>query len=109
MRSTIDTALEDQRLTLRRRMLAQRQLIAYQVEPIPRAHRDSPVDTSPRAPSWRPAVYAGVISGLASFVIGARYIGAIMAALAVTRMVRGVARHAEPEPPTVGPTEGPPA
>lgn len=106
-----DAALIDQRQSLRRRMLAQRQLIAYQIEPVPRAQRDSPVDTERRG-RWRPALYAGVISGIASFVIGARYVGAIMAALAVVRMVRSTTRDPSVAPrptPSASPPSASPA
>ena len=78
-------SLADDRHTLRRRMLAQRQLIAYQLEPVPRAHPDYPRSATMRFLSGQPLAAAGLIAALAKLLIGAGFIRTLLAAFAITK------------------------
>lgn len=100
-----DGALLDQRHDLRRRMLAQRQLIAYQLEPVPRADGGYPRSKLMRTLTGHPLLSAGLLASLATLLGGARVLKPLIGALALAKLLRGTAhapaarRDAPRDPP----------
>ncbi len=88
MNSISDLALVDTRQTLRRRMLAQRQLIAYQLEPVPRAAGGYPRSRVIRFLTDRPVLATGILTMLATLLTGTRFVKPLIAVLALTKLLR---------------------
>lgn len=88
MRPEPDFALDDQRRDLRRRMLVQRQLIAYQLEPVPRSEGGYPRSKVMRFVLDRPLLSVGVLATLATLLAGTRFIKPLLAVLALARVLR---------------------
>lgn len=86
--NTANLSLVDQRHTLRRRMLAQRQLIAYQLEPVPSAAGGYPRSRVVRYLTDRPLLAAGLLGVLATLLAGTRFVKPIIAVLALSKIVR---------------------
>ena len=88
MNTTADLALVDSRHTLRRRMLAQRQLIAFQLEPVPSADGGYPRSRVVRYLVDRPMLAAGLLASLATLLAGTRFVKPLIAVLALTKILR---------------------
>jgi hypothetical protein len=88
MTLTPELALVDSRQTLRRRMLAQRQLIAYQLEPVPRAEGGYPRSRVIRFLTERPVLAVGLLTALATLFAGTRFVKPLIAVLALTKILR---------------------
>lgn len=89
-RSTIPLA--KQRQLLRQQLLAQRQLIAEQLDLAPVAKNGYPRSMTMRFLTQRPALIAKLLTGITTLLVGARMIKSIGAALVLARVVRSVAR-----------------
>jgi len=83
-----DFSLADTRHTLRRRMLAQRQLIAYQLAPVPSAAGGYPRSRVVRYLADRPMLVAGLLASLATLLAGTRFVKPLIAVLAMTKILR---------------------
>lgn len=83
-----DRALVDTRHSLRRRMLAQRQLIAYQLEPVPSAEGGYPRSRVIRFLADRPMLTAGLLASVATLLAGTRFVKPLIAVLAMTKILR---------------------
>jgi len=88
MNTITDLALVDSRQTLRRRMLAQRQLIAYQLEPVPRAEGSYPRSRVIRYLTERPVLAVGLLTAFATLFAGTRFVKPLIAVLALTKILR---------------------
>ena len=84
--------LAKQREVLRQQMLAQRQVIAEQLELTPGVKNGYPRSMTMRFLTQRPALIAKLLTGIATLFVGTRLIKAISAALVLARMVQSVAK-----------------
>lgn len=89
----------DQRDTLRRRMLAQRQLIAYQLEPVPRAGGGYPRSKTMRFLGDRKALAAGLLAVVATLWSGSRFIKPVLAVAALIKLAGAVTKVPTPASP----------
>ncbi|MBX3703033.1 MAG: hypothetical protein KF822_04610 [Steroidobacteraceae bacterium] len=80
--------LAEQRLVLRLRMRAQRELIARRLGPPPVRTDGGPRSMTMRFLTRRPGLMAGLLAGLATLVVGLRYYKSVRRALALARAVR---------------------
>ena len=69
-------------------MLAQRQLIAYQLEPVPRSDGGYPRSRVVRYLTDRPMLVAGLLASLATLLAGTRFVKPLIAVLAMTKILR---------------------
>jgi hypothetical protein len=84
--------LAEQRLQLRRQLLAQRQLITQQIERAPGAKNGYPRSMTMRLLTQRPALVAKLLTGMATLLIGARMISAISTTLSLAKVVQSVSK-----------------
>lgn len=82
--------LAQQRLILRKKIRAQREVLAYQMGPAPEAHRDYPRSMIMRFFTQRPGLAAGMLGKLATLVLGTRLLKSTGAAMAVATVVRSL-------------------
>lgn len=82
--------LAQQRLILRRKIRAQREVLSYQLGPAPEAQRDYPRSMIMRFLTQRPALAASVLGKLATLVLGARFLKSTGAAMAVASVVQSM-------------------
>jgi hypothetical protein len=96
--------LAEQRLQLRRQLLAQRQLITQQIERAPGAKNGYPRSMTMRLLTQRPALVAKLLTGIATLLIGARMISAIRTTLSLARVVQSVSKTRYYKKPASVPT-----
>lgn len=92
---TIDAFTERQG-TLRRKMLVQRQVIAYQLEPVPRAQGGYPRSKTMRFLGDRKTLATGVLAVVAALWSGARFIKPVLAVVALIKVMGAVSKSAPP-------------
>lgn len=88
MTATNDAAFNEQREALREKMRAQRQLIADQLGPAPKANGSYPRSRTMRLLTRRPGMAVAMLAELVALLVGARYAKSMNAILALARIAR---------------------
>ena len=97
MTSTIDNtviiegSLIEQSQALRQQLRVQRKLIKQQLNPVSSMNNSYPRSMTMRFITQRPALVAGVVTEVATLLLGARLLKSMAAALSVARIVRSSA------------------
>ncbi len=97
MTSTIDNtviiedSLIEQSQALRQQLRVQRKLIKQQLNPVSSMNNSYPRSMTMRFIAQRPALVAGVVTEVATLLLGARLLKSVVAALSVARIVRSSA------------------
>jgi hypothetical protein len=97
MTSTIDNtviiedSLIEQSQALRQQLRVQRKLIKQQLNPVSSMNNSYPRSMTMRFITQRPALVAGVVTEVATLLLGARLLKSVVAALSVARIVRSSA------------------
>jgi hypothetical protein len=92
-------SLDDQRRALREKIRAQRELIAEQLGPPPKADNGSyPRSRIMRFLTRSPAVAVSALAELAALVAGSRHATAASAVMALSRIVRSAAANGSGRP-----------
>ena len=97
MTSTIDNtviiegSLIEQSQALRQQLRVQRKLIKQQIDPVSSMNANYPRSMTMRFITQRPALVAGVVTEVATLLLGARLLKSVVAALSVARIVRSSA------------------
>ncbi len=97
MTSTIDNtviiegSLIEQSQALRQQLRVQRKLIKQQIDPVSSMNANYPRSMTMRFITQRPALVAGVVTEVATLLLGARLLKSVAAALSVARIVRSSA------------------
>lgn len=88
MTSRAGASLAEQRLALREKIRAQRQLIAEQLDPTSDEQRSYPRSNIMRFLTKRPGLSVTLLAEFAALLLGARYAKSMAAFMAVARIVR---------------------
>lgn len=97
MTSTIDNtviiegSLIEQSQALRQQLRVQRKLIKQQIDPVSSMNANYPRSMTMRFITQRPALVAGLVTEVATLLLGARLLKSVAAALSVARIVRSSA------------------
>lgn len=88
-----DLSFDQQRQALRRQMLAQRQLINYQLGPPARAINSGyPRSATMRFLTQRPALVSKLLAEAAALLLGARFLKSMSGAISFAKFVRSTAK-----------------
>jgi hypothetical protein len=80
--------LPQQRLILRKKIRAQREVLSYQLGPAPEAQTDYPRSMIMRFLTQRPALAVSVLGKVATLFLGARFLKSTGVAMAVASFVQ---------------------
>jgi hypothetical protein len=80
--------LAEQRLILRRKIRAQREVLAYQLGPAPEVEKAYPRSMIMRFLTQRPALAASLFGKASSLFLGARFLKSTAAAIAVASILQ---------------------
>jgi len=83
-------SLDEQRLELRQRLLAQREQIARQLQPASQAINRYPRSKTMRLLTRWQALPIGVVAGAARFLPGGRLVASVVTAITLAQIVRGL-------------------
>jgi hypothetical protein len=100
MTPVTNISLIEQRVALRRELLAQRQLIARRLEVAPAGGSEYPRSMVMRFLVQRPALTGTLFAGLGTLLVGTRFFRSMTTALALTRILRS--RQAQQPVQTAG-------
>ena len=90
-------SLIEQSQALRQQLRAQRKRIKQQIDPVTAMNTNYPRSMTMRFITQRPALVAGLVTEVATLLLGARLLKSVAAALSVARIVRSSA-NARPNP-----------
>ncbi|MGH8049735.1 MAG: hypothetical protein ACREPB_03640 [Arenimonas sp.] len=82
--------LTQQRLILRSKIRAQREVLSYQLGPAPEAKSDYPRSMIMRFLTQHPALATGLFGKLATLVLGTRFLKSTGAAMVVARVAQSM-------------------
>ena len=88
-------SLIQQRETLRKRLLAQRQQLADQLQPSTEIADSYPRSVTMRFLTQQPELATRLLTGLATLLMGARLLKSMTATLALVRVLRSVSGNAQ--------------
>ena len=97
-----DLSLLEQRQALRQQLQTQRQLIKRQIEP--QSSGSYPRSMTLHLLLGQPALIAGLLAGLATLLVGGRFVKSVTTALVLARAVRAAAssrRHGHKSAPRI--------
>ena len=86
-----ENSLIEQSQILRQQLRAQRKRIEQQMDPVTTLNNSYPRSMTMRFITQRPALVAGVVTEVATLLLGARLLKSVAAALSVARIVRSSA------------------